>query len=72
MSAAVQLGEGAHQGEAEAGAAGLLLRVAGLLVRIAQPLEVLRRDADAGVGDDELESPASPRMIDRYLTAAAA
>jgi hypothetical protein len=54
----VQLGEGAHQRQAQARALGALFDAAGLLVGTAQTLEVLRADADAGVGDDISSTPS--------------
>ena len=47
-----------------------LLDAAGLLVGTPQALKVLRADADAGVGDDDLQHPVIAVGGDRHLAAA--
>jgi hypothetical protein len=52
--AAVQIGQRARDGEAEAGALVALGELAlDLLERLAEPPQRIRRDADPGVGDHE-------------------
>ena len=61
MRPVVQLGQGADQRQAQAGALRPLLGAAGLFEGAAQAGQVLGRDADAGVGHDQLQVGARMR-----------